>query len=102
MLIAHCSKFSPTFPLANTTHTTLDRASTPALQDLTPLGRAPQPAQRRLGLDALGRCRREALLRAVPVAAAELAGPDPPLVRVSLVVEVVDFIRVGLLWVVVH
>lgn len=43
-------------------------------------------------------------MRAVPVAAAELAGPDPPLVRVSLVVVVVVvdyFILVGLLWVVV-
>lgn len=72
---------------------TLDRTSTPALQDFTPLGRAPQPALRALGLDAFCRYRGEALLRAVPVAAAELAGTDPPLVHVSLVV---DFVRVGL------
>lgn len=91
LLIAHCSKYSLTLPLP-TPHPNSDRASTPALQDFAPLGRAPQPALRPLGLDALRCCRGEALLRAVPVAAAELAGPDLPLVHVSLVV---DFVRVG-------
>lgn len=98
-ILAHCTLLEvlsqPPRPCQHH-HTTLDCASTPALQDLTPLGRAPQPAQRRLRLDALGRCRGEALLRAVPVAAAELAGPDPPLVRVSPVVVVVVFVWVGL------
>lgn len=67
-------------------NTISDRAGTPALQDFTPLSRAPEPTQRPLGLYAAGRRRRKAFRRAVPVTTIKLTRPDPPLACVSFLV----------------